>query len=479
MIMNDRYKNKEWLEDRIINDGLSQREIAKICCVSPTTINVYVKRFDICPVESTYKNEDWLRHQYIQLNKNETKISEELGVSRGSIQYYINKFNIKKSREDIVKGQRVRLIETSMNRFGVPHHSQNKEIRKKIEDTCSKRYGVKINLHAKEVRKKMEGNRIKRIVDGKTLHQISKEYDIPTVSLYSFYNKNINVSDTDILNYAKRYNRYYTDIEFTFKSKLGIDKYNKCIDLDKFQNMRYRPDFKYDNVFVNIDGLYWHSSIFKNKWYHFNMRKDIEKCGLRIFQFRSDEVYNKMEIIKSMLNNSIGLTNTKIGARSCKLAIISQKDANIFYTKTHLMGPMNAKHVGLYYEGKIICMMSYKVYGKRLKIERFSSDIDTIIHGAFSKLLKYTLNHIKNEINDIYYWVDLRYGTGNFLKKHGFYYQRETLGWRWTDNINTYNRLKCRANMDNRNLSEKKYAEELRWVKIYDAGQRLYIRRLQ
>ena len=32
------------------------------------------------------------------------------------------------------------------------------------------------------------------------------------------------------------------------------------------------------------------------------------------------------------------------------------------------------------------------------------------------------------------------------------------------------------ANMDDRKLTEKEHAIELGWVKIYDAGQRLYVR---
>lgn len=68
------------------------------------------------------------------------------------------------------------------------------------------------------------------------------------------------------------------------------------------------------------------------------------------------------------------------------------------------------------------------------------------------------------------------YGTGNFLLNQGFKLEKETLGWEWTDFKKTYNRLKCRANMDNRCLSQSEHAKELGLFKIYDAGQRLYIK---
>jgi len=52
----------------------------------------------------------------------------------------------------------------------------------------------------------------------------------------------------------------------------------------------------------------------------------------------------------------------------------------------------------------------------------------------------------------------------------GFKLEGITLGWKWIDYKYTYNRLQCRANMDDRKLSEKEYAKERKWYKIYDAG---------
>jgi hypothetical protein len=85
---------------------------------------------------------------------------------------------------------------------------------------------------------------------------------------------------------------------------------------------------------------------------------------------------------------------------------------------------------------------------------------------------------INKEIKEIHNWVDLRYGTGKHLSEKNFVFARETLGWKWTDSKNTFNRLKCKANMDDRKLSEMQHAEELGWHKIYDAGQRLWVRKL-
>jgi hypothetical protein len=177
-----------------------------------------------------------------------------------------------------------------------------------------------------------------------------------------------------------------------------------------------------------------------------------------------------------MIFNVLNKTSFKLGARKTNVKNVNSNDAKLFLKNNHIKGYKNAKHIGLYCENELVSLMSYKLgKGKTfIKIERFCSKINYNIIGAFSKLLKYvTLNMPKLPIH---YWVDLRYGTGEFLIKQGFKLEKETLGWEWTDFKQTYNRLKCRANMDERKLKERDYAREYKLFKIYDAGQRLFIK---
>ena len=45
--MTKRYQNPDWLERKYWEEGLTQREMAEICGVSPTTIRTYMKEFGI------------------------------------------------------------------------------------------------------------------------------------------------------------------------------------------------------------------------------------------------------------------------------------------------------------------------------------------------------------------------------------------------------------------------------------------------
>ena len=213
---------------------------------------------------------------------------------------------------------------------------------------------------------------------------------------------------------------------------------------------------------------------------YFNLRKSFEDSGLRICQFHEDEIRDKPLVVKSIVNNAIGTTPNKIYARKTIIQTVSQTIANEFLDNNHLMGTIRAKHLGLYYNDILVGLISYKLKKNVCKIERFCTLINSTIVGGFTKLLSYIeKNCIDSHITEIHNWVDLRYGTGNHLLEKGFRKIKDTQGWKWTDAVNTFNRLKCKANMDDRKLTEKEHAEELGWYKIYDAGQRLYIKQLK
>lgn len=261
---------------------------------------------------------------------------------------------------------------------------------------------------------------------------------------------------------------HVTDIEHMVINRLHLSKFNKMVN----NKVRYKPDFKLNkDTYMNVDGLYWHSDLIKqDKKYHFLLRKCFEQNGLNILQFREDEINMKFPIVKSIIQHKMGLTGNKIFARKTTIKTPSTQEARQFLDNNHLMGYTNARHTGLYYNNTLVSILSYKEYKNYIKCERFCSAIGSVVIGGFSKLI----NGLKQG-KPIHYWVDLRYGTGYHLLNKGFQISHETLGWKWTNLRQTYNRRACMANMDDRKLSEREYANELGLVKIYDAGQRLYV----
>jgi hypothetical protein len=262
----------------------------------------------------------------------------------------------------------------------------------------------------------------------------------------------------------------YIGLETKVEKLLGIPSFGYVPDF--LQGTRIKPDFKIsEDIYLEADGIYWHSELkMKRKSWHLERRELFEKHGKRLFQFREDEILIKPTIVKSIVENSLNLS-TRIFARKCLLREdIPLKD---FLNNNHLMGTAPGTGLALYNDGKIVAALSYKLKGKELHIVRFCTATGIAVVGGFSKLLKKAME--RTQPARVINFVDLRYGTGKHLESKGFKLEGITLGWNWTDGKNTFNRLKCRANMDSRKLSQREHAEELGLYKIYDAGQAKYV----
>ena len=382
--------------------------------------------------------------------------------------------------------------ETLRKNYGVENPLQSKEIFERVMKTCEMVYGNKYQIASKSTRRKIinalqakcgsnsPAVKIKKIIEnGQYVIDWLKEQTEPKPlrnQIYRAFAKD-EISVEELERFLDNWRNHKTNLEFMAEQLLEVKHFNKTINSNKQTKKRYRPDFKLsDTVYVNTDGLYWHSEkVQEDKWYAYNLRKHFEENNLRILQFHENEIVTKPEVVKSIVNNSIGKTAKTIYARTCTIKSVSHKDACDFLDENHLMGNITARHVGLYSEAILVAIMSYKLIKSNLKIERFCSTVHTNVVGGFSKLLAHIIKQNSN-IREIHNWVDLRYGTGGHLYNKGFVRSHESLGWKWTNGYQTFNRRQCRANMDARKLSEKQYAEEFGWYKIYDAGQRLFIK---
>jgi hypothetical protein len=508
--------DKDWLYQKYIVENLSWVELAQLAGCSPYFINKMVKMYgfkkESNKVKEAREKTMLQNHGVVNAAHSKTAIEKkkqtnlqkygtENQFQNSQVKEKIKQTNLSKygvenpSQSQEVKDKKMATIiknygvdsplkseailqkfsETVRERYGSDCTLKNPEIKAKAEATLLERYGVLNPFQSEEIRKKIQETQANNgqitLVCGKTPAFWSQEYNISDMAIYKWLQINKEFAEEDFKEFCQNYVHKISDIENLVSNSLGLTLWNK----QPIAGFSYRPDFKItDTIYLNADGLYWHSEEKLPADYHFVMRKKYEDLNLRLFQFRADEIYFKMPIIKSMINNAIGNSQGKIGARKTTLKEVTTALAKSFLEQHHIKGYKPAKHIGLFLNEELISIMSYKIQeSKIIKVERFCSKINTNVVGAFSKLLKGITNLVGNL--SIHYWVDLRYGTGKFLLNHSFVLDKETQGWEWTDYKTTFNRLKCRANMDNRGLSEKEHAKELGLHKIWDAGQRLYV----
>jgi len=100
--MTEKYKDRNWLFNRYVNDLKTAVEIAKECGVSCTTIYRWLHKFGISVrptgpyrhLNAKYKDRDWLYHEYVILEKSLDTIGKECDKSRWGIAYWMREHNI-------------------------------------------------------------------------------------------------------------------------------------------------------------------------------------------------------------------------------------------------------------------------------------------------------------------------------------------------------------------------------------------------
>jgi len=374
-------------------------------------------------------------------------------------------------------------VENNLKKYGVDNVMKVQEFKDSLIKTNQKLYGVanvmsKASIQEKHYESVLQWqrdiDRLNILPNGKTVSEFCREKSIEHPQ---HANRIFNQDGSDLCQtWIEEHHKLITSLELRFQRMLPeATRMNKKIHT----NVPHRPDFeltcKGKTIYVDVDGLLFHSVKYKDKWYHFKKRNNYEKENLTLLQFHQDEVSNKQEIVKSIINSKLGKSNNRYFARKLTLSEIGGKEGSNFFKENHLMGAYpSAKHFALKNEeGVIVSCMSYKKNEDGIEISRFCSKLDSSVAGGLSKLLAHITKLTKPK--KIIYFTDLRYTDGKSVQKLGFTLEKVSLGWRWTDGFKSYNRFSCRANMDIRRLSEKEYASELGWYKIFDAGQAKFV----
>jgi hypothetical protein len=367
--------------------------------------------------------------------------------------------------------------------YGVTSPSKNSDIIQKIQQTNLEKYGAVTNLRAAAViekAKKAKQDKFSILLsDGERLRDFCDRQNISRAWAYKVYKYG---GEEALKSYADNYSQRVTNIELYF-----IDIMKDFSELSLFnkrpsENIPYRPDFCIEKngrkLFVNLNGLYWHSEIKQeDSSYHQKIRQAFEQESERIMQFNADELLDSPTVVKSMIANFFGV-NKKIFARKCEVKPVTSAVATEFMDKNHLMKAHPAStSFGLYQNDELVACMSVRFNKPSINIERFATKCGLTVVGGFSKLLSHIEALFKP--NSIISYCDLRYSSGQSYEKCGFALRSSSLGFKWTDGIRTYNRLYCRAKMDDRQLSEAEYSKEKGLFKIYDAGQAKYVKVLE
>lgn len=421
-------------------------------------VRIYKKYPDLDVLSKEHKS---------RIRENKRKLSNKM---KYGVEYPIQNTQIKK-----------RIENTMMERYDVKNYTKAEDYLDKRSKTCLKRYGVDNYFKHKNFQEKRIKSNLEKY--GKPYPIMKEDWILssgePIVDYANRFSKNITTCRRiyashgieALKNWVEKDERPpRTTLELYFQELSGLSFFGSRLD---FNGQHRYPDFKLnDTTYIDVDGLYWHCEPnLSDKKHHFIKRLDYENAGLFLLQLREDEIKFKPDIIRNIINIYKGTTSS-IYARKCSIKRLEWRKARSFFEQTHIQGSgTTAKSLALVYNNELVQILSYRWKKKKeiLEIARFSTRLNTRVVGGFSKLLKEIIR-IENPPT-IHSFCDLRYSQGKVYECNGFVKVKEEIGWCWTDYNNTFNRLKCKAGQG---LSERRQAEKMGWVKLYDAGQRLY-----
>lgn len=187
----------------------------------------------------------------------------------------------------------------------------------------------------------------------------------------------------------------------------------------------YLPEYK---VGIEFNGDYWHSSLKKERKYHFDKSVVAEENGIRLIHVYEYEWIDqkKKDKILSIINAAVKNIDIKFYARNCEIKEITNKEAKLFNENNHLQGHRNAQITyGLFYKGELVQLMSFSKakYNKNLQgsndweIIRSCQKLNTIVVGGVQKLFKHFVG--ENTPSSVFSYCDFNKFDGNSYESLG------------------------------------------------------------
>ena len=234
------------------------------------------------------------------------------------------------------------------------------------------------------------------------------------------------------------------------------------------------PDIK---LAIEYNGVYWHSTVWKDSRYHLDKTEKAEAKGWQLFQIFEGENLNKwISLIKTKLGQ-----NKRISARTCKVVELASTNAFKFCDTYHIQGGVHAKvNYGLVHDGELVQVMTFSKprFNKKYEYElvRLCTKQDLTIVGGASKLLAHFIRDFNP--SSIVSYANRRFSTGNIYERLGF----ERIGttepsYCWCNGTELLSRMQTQRHKLGdypKTMSESDIMQQRGFWKLYDCGNIVY-----
>lgn len=243
------------------------------------------------------------------------------------------------------------------------------------------------------------------------------------------------------------------------------------------------------NIGIEFNGDYWHSSLFKDKYYHYNKSIKAAKNGvhlIHIFEYEWNDKRTR-NILEQMLMNINSDKRIKLYARNLNIKIVGTEERARFLENNHIQGDTNSSiNIALVDDnGNIVALMTFGKprFDNRddvIELIRYCTKTDVIIIGGAEKIFKYFLNNYN--AYEVISYCDISKFTGAVYNKLGFNLLAiSEPNYVWIKGNKVLKRYQTQkhklieAGLGTEEQTENEIMESLGYIKVYDCGNYKFI----
>jgi len=403
---------------------------------------------------------------------------------------------------------KIKIANTCITRYGTANFAKSKEYKDKAISTNIKKYGTDWGLST--------GSKVRENINIKNELEFTQLCSANEIILTKWTNKKFGIISAICkkghhfdLNKWQVYQRLkYSKTEacsicnpFGSFSESGIEKLvctwlteagikyeqNNRSLIAPFEIDIWIPEY---GIGIELNGVHWHSDIFKEPNYHLTKTNAIESIGFRLLHIWEDHLQNRPDLIKSIILSKLGKYQTRIFARKCSIIKVSSAKSAEFMEANHLYGSISANsHIGLVFNNELIAVASFgklrksvghKSADRSWELYRFASKIGTQVIGGASRILAKFIE--ENNPHQIISFAMRDLSTGILYKQLGFTKVKETSPSYWYIEKNSLirkHRYGFRKDLlvaagSNKKLTEFEIMNLLPYHRIWDSGQLLF-----
>jgi len=241
---------------------------------------------------------------------------------------------------------------------------------------------------------------------------------------------------------------------------------------------------------IEVNGVYWHSTVFKDRMYHRNKSLYQYKKKIRlvhIYEYEwEDEILR--EKIKQLLESLLAGDKEKVYARNCDIREVDVDIYKDFTEKYHLQGYSNASIIlGCYLDNELLGVMSF---GKSRFNDNFEWEIIRMcwlpgirVIGGSGKLFKYFIDNYSPK--SVISYCDIGKFRGDTYSEIGMKSKRlSEPNYVWVKSIDgrlealsryqTQKKKLLELGFGTEDMTEVEIMESLGWLQVYDSGNMVF-----